>query len=195
VSRNRIVGTSRGGFPLRRLVSLCTLLCLVPLAFLTYFTIHLADRAVVREVNARLRTTSAVTSVLVQQQMQAVADLTASYASRRLLVEALGDGDPAHFRLDEIDRQLSDLFAAQAGTGGAFLTDTECRLTNVHPTTPEIVGVDFAFRDWCRGPVRTRRTARRSRGSPPSTPSAGRSPQRFRPTRHLPACSGCVRRC
>jgi len=134
-----------------RVVGACTLLCLAPLAFLAFFTIHLADRAVVREVNARVRTTSAITSALMQQQLQAVTDLTASYARRVRLVDALGDGDPAGYRRDEIDRQLGDLSAAQAGNGGAFLTDTNCRLTNVHPATPEIVGVDFAYRDWCRG--------------------------------------------
>ena len=65
-----------------RLVSLFALLGMVPLALLTYFTIHLAHLAVVREVNARVRTTSAVSAMLVQQQMQAVGELTASYASR-----------------------------------------------------------------------------------------------------------------
>ncbi|HUQ62424.1 MAG TPA: ATP-binding protein, partial [Acidimicrobiales bacterium] len=150
-------GGAGSGFPVLRLVCLCTLLCLVPLAFLTYFTVHLANRAVVHEVNARMRTTSVVTAVLVQQQMQAVADLTASYANRASLIEALGDGDRAAFQSDEIDRQLGGLYAAQAGTGGAFFTDMDCRLTNVYPPTPAIVGVDFSFRDWCRGARETGR--------------------------------------
>ncbi|MFN2506603.1 MAG: response regulator [Acidimicrobiales bacterium] len=124
---------------------------MVPLALLTYFTIQLADRAVVREVDARVRTTSAVTAVLIQERMQAVAELTASYASRPILVSALGDGDPARFQNDAILQQLKQLKVALPGVSGAFLTDANCRLTQVEPATQEIVGVDFSFRDWCRG--------------------------------------------
>ncbi len=147
----RPVGGAQGSFPVLRLVSLCTLLCMVPLAFLTYFTVNLADQAVIREVNARMRTSSAVTSALLQQQLNAVADLTASYARRTLLVAALGDGDPTSFRSDEIDRHLHELAEAQPGNAGVFFTDTSCRLTNVQPATPEIIGFDFSFRDWCQG--------------------------------------------
>jgi len=132
-------------------VSLFTLLCLVPLALLTYSTIHMADRAVVREVNSRMRTAAAVTSLLIQEKVQAVAELTASYARRPRLIAALADGDPAGFTLAEIDRHLSELAAAQPGNAGVFFTDSSCRLTNVQPATPEIVGVDFSFRDWCQG--------------------------------------------
>jgi hypothetical protein len=52
--------------------------------------------------------------------MQAVAHLTASYAKRSHLIDALGDGDPAGVQGDEIDRPLGELYAAQAGIGGAF---------------------------------------------------------------------------
>src|SRR5688572_13777325 len=69
-----------GRSPILRLVSLAVVLCLLPLGALTYSAIHLADRAVVTEVKARMRTTTAVTATLVQQQMEAVAELTAAFA-------------------------------------------------------------------------------------------------------------------
>lgn len=47
------------------------LLGLVPLLLLAYSAVHLSDQAVVNEVNARVRTTSAVSAVVVQQDMQA----------------------------------------------------------------------------------------------------------------------------
>ncbi len=50
--------------PILRLVTLVAVLCLLPLAVLIYVTTHLADQAVVREVNARVQATSAVTEVL-----------------------------------------------------------------------------------------------------------------------------------
>ncbi len=141
----------------RRLVILFALLAIAPLALLTYLTIDLTDRYVVREVKARVQTTSAGTATLVEQQMQAVADLAASYATRPLLVAALGDGSPATYDQDFVDRQLGELLHAQVGSGGAFVTNTSCRLTNVRPATPSIVGRDFGFRDWCQGLTATGR--------------------------------------
>jgi len=151
MNRPRIPARTPGGFPALRVLTLLALLCIVPLALLSYTTIHLADGAVVREVNARMQTTAEVTSVLVHAQVDAVADLTASYARRPYLIAALADGNPGAFNLTVIDRHLGELAAAQPGNGGVFFTDMNCRLTNVQPATPEIVGVDFSFRDWCQG--------------------------------------------
>jgi PAS domain S-box-containing protein len=123
------------------------LLCLVPLALLTYVTIHLANQAVVKEVNARVRTTSAVTAVLLNAQLQSIAGFTSSYAGRPILIKALADGNPANFDEGVIDGQLAQL--APPGSGGAFLTDTSCRVTQVRPVTPEVVGEDFVSTDWC----------------------------------------------
>ncbi|MDQ6726678.1 MAG: response regulator [Actinomycetota bacterium] len=133
------------------MVSLLALVCLVPLAALTYLAIAVANRAVLKEVDTRVRTTATVTALLVQQQMQAVAELTSSYASRPLLRDALGDGDPAQFQNEAVVQQLVEHGAARPGIGGVFLTDTNCRLTQVEPPTPTIVGSDFSFRDWCQG--------------------------------------------
>jgi len=124
---------------------------MVPLSLLTYFTINLADRAVVREVNAGVRSTAAVSAELLQQQIQGVVDLTASYASRPLLIGALADGDPVNFQNATVVGQLAQLMTSRSGIGGVFLTDTGCRLTQVEPPTPAIVGRDFSFRDWCAG--------------------------------------------
>jgi len=132
-------------------VSLLALVCLLPLAALTYLIIGVADRAVLNEVDMRVRTTATVTEVLVQQQMQAVAELTSSYASRPILRNALGNGDPAQFQNEAVVQQLVQLGVARPGIGGVFLTDLDCRLTQVEPATPTIVGSDFSFRDWCQG--------------------------------------------
>ncbi len=143
--------------PTLRLISLALLASLVPLAVLTYFTIYLAERAVVDEVEARVQTTAAVTSVLIQEQMEGLADLTTSYGNRPILIAALGQGDSAAYDEPAIVRQLTELAGARPGISGAFVTDVSCRLTQVDPLTPEIVGVDFSFRDWCRGVTTTGR--------------------------------------
>jgi len=127
------------------------LFCVVPLVLLSYLTIHLAERAVVREVNTTVQTTSALTAVLLQDHMQDVAALTTSYASRSVLIDALADGDPDQLSNDAINLQLRQLAAADSGIAGLFLTDTSCRPTQVEPATPAIVGADFSHQDWCRG--------------------------------------------
>jgi len=124
---------------------------MVPLAALTYFSVRLADGAVVREVDLRVRTTAAVTAALIQEQMQSVAELTASYGSRPLLIRALGDGNIDRFDNAAILQHLTQLQEAHPAFSGAFVTDSGCRLTQVVPATPAIVSVDFSFRDWCRG--------------------------------------------
>jgi len=143
--------TFKGRLPLLRFVSLFALLCLVPLALLTYFTIHMTDHTVVHQVKARVKATSAVAALLVQKQMAGVASQTASYASRPLLIKALADGDPARFDSDAISQQLTQLKASQPGFGTVFITDTSCRLVQIEPADPGIVGVDLSTRDWCAG--------------------------------------------
>ncbi len=142
-------------FPSLRLVTFSVLLCMIPLVLLTYLTIALADRALVREVNARVRTTSAVTAALLNVQMQSIAGFTSSYADRPILISALADGNPANFDDDVINSQLTQL--APPGSGGAFLADASCRLTQIRPSTPEIIGADLSLRDWCKGGTSTGR--------------------------------------
>ena len=79
------------------------------MALLTYFTIHLANRAVVKEVEARVRTTSAVTGVLFSTQVRSVVAFTNSYAKRQRLIAALADGNPANSDEAAVNAQLSEL--------------------------------------------------------------------------------------
>lgn len=95
-----------------RLVGLFVLLSVVPLALLTWFTVHKASDTVTGEVEARMRSTAAVSAVAVQKEMQGLADLVESYAKRPTLVTALGD--PAHY--DPPDRFPSG--PASAGPPG-----------------------------------------------------------------------------
>lgn len=138
-------------FLVLRQVSLFVLLCVIPLALLSFFTIHLAEQAVVREVNSRVQTTTAATAVLVREHLQDIAALTASYADRTLLIDAVADGNPAHDQSDAINQQLSQLQATSPGIAGVFLSDTKCRPTHVQPVTPAMVGLDLSVRDWCKG--------------------------------------------
>ncbi len=142
---------------LRRLVAGFVLVSIVPVALLAYASTTLADHAVRTEVNTRLRTTSSVSAAYLQKDLQSLAELVESYASRPYLRAALGAGDPAGYDNDAVNLQLAALTQARSGLAGAFLTQVDGRLTNVVPATPAIVGRDFSFRDWYKGLTTTGR--------------------------------------
>lgn len=73
------------------------------------------------------------------------------------MVEAVGDGTLRDIDRDAVDFQVGELLRSRPGITGAFLADADCTLTAVKPATPEIVGKNFAFRDWCHGVQRTGR--------------------------------------
>ncbi|HEX2064586.1 MAG TPA: ATP-binding protein, partial [Acidimicrobiales bacterium] len=149
----------RGPAPPRRatlrLAALFALLSFLPLALLTYSSTHLSGRAVREEVEARLRTTAAVSSAVVQQQMGGMAELVQSYANRTRLAAALGSGDPAAFDRAAIDFHLNQLRHARTGIQAAFVADLEGRLAEAVPAAPEAIGGDFSYRDWYRGVTTT----------------------------------------
>ncbi len=139
----------RGGG--RRLLALFVLLSLMPLALLTYSSITLSERAVRREVDTQLRSTSDMSVAFLEQHMGSLVELVNSFSQRPALIAALGDGNPANFDPARIQLHLSQLQESRAEIYGAFVTDLSGRLTDVVPPTPEIVGKDFSFRDWYKG--------------------------------------------
>ena len=132
-------------------MALFVLLSLTPLVLLTYSSIGLSERAVRREVDTQLRSTSDMSAAFLEQHMADLAELVESYAERPSITAALADGNPANFDSARIQLHLSQLQHSRAEIYGAFLTDLSGRLTDVVPPTPEIVGKDFSFRDWYKG--------------------------------------------
>jgi len=126
-------------------------LSLGPLAVLTFSSITIADRAVHDQVVARLQTKSEMSGLLVEQEMQSVAEIVRSYATRVLLARSLGTGDLDTFDQDLADSQVGELLSGRPGIVAAFLTDTSCRLRSVRPDASQIVGQSFANEDWCKG--------------------------------------------
>ena len=154
--------TARGRAGVRRgtvrLLVVFALVSALPLGLLTWSSFTLADHAVRREVEANLRTTSAVSAVFVAQQLKGLAALVESYAQRPTLVAALGDGNPDAFNRAAINAHLRALQSARVGIVGASLTGLDGRLVDVVPPTPEIVGRDFSARDWYKGLSATQHT-------------------------------------
>ena len=131
------------------LLAVAGLLCLVPLALLTYSTRRAAEKVVTDEVGRNVQTTAAVSATLVSEQLHGIAGLLESYAGRPALQALFASGptgaDPTKLL------PLVDGLRASGGIEGVFVTDLDGRLTNAVPETPAIVGKDFTYRDWYRG--------------------------------------------
>ena len=125
--------------------------CLGPLVLLAFSSIAFAKNSVRDEVFARVETTSAVSASLFELEMNSLAELVRAYSTRTRLVDALGDGSLAARDEEMVEFQVAELLESRPGIRGTFLTDASCVLTVMQPATPEIVGKDFSFRDWCRG--------------------------------------------
>jgi len=132
----------------RRYVALLTVLALLPVALLAASSIVLASRQVTGEVNRRVQATAAVSSVFAGEQTSGLAALVHSYATRPSLVAALDRGPRGTAAAAP---QLHSLATAGLGVSGAFVTDMAGTLTNVDPPSPQLLGRNFAFRDWYRG--------------------------------------------
>ncbi len=129
-------------------MALLTVLALLPVALLAASSIVLASRQVNGEVNRRVQATAAVSSVFVGEQTSGLAALVHSYATRPSLVGALARGPQGTAAAAP---QLRGLASAGLGVSGAFVTDLAGTLTNVDPPSPQLLGRNFAFRDWYRG--------------------------------------------
>jgi PAS domain S-box-containing protein len=141
---------------MRRWIAVLVVLCLAPLALLTWFSVSLSSKAVRGQVDARVRNSAAASAVYLNEQMDGLKELVGSYAQRPSLVAAMRrpaarrDGKTIAFNLEELRR-------ARAGITGASVVDPAGRLLDVVPPTPSIIGKDFSFRDWYRGVTTTNR--------------------------------------
>ncbi|MBA2767934.1 MAG: hypothetical protein H0U35_02155, partial [Sporichthyaceae bacterium] len=137
------------------LVALFAFLTLAPLMVLAGASIILADRAVSRQVEAKLASTAEVSALLVEKQLSGLAVLVESYAQRPSFVAALGGGDAKRYDQEAISFHLNGLLESESGLGTVFLARPDGVLVDILPETPSIIGMDFSFRDWYRGVTRT----------------------------------------
>ncbi len=136
-----------------RLTVVLTVLALLPVVLLTTASLVLSSRAVSAEVALRVRATAEVSAVFIDQQTASLAGVVASYADRPLLVSALdrpGETDHAAALV-----HLRGLATSAPGITGAFLASVQGAVTDVYPASPDVIGRNFAFRDWFRGVATT----------------------------------------
>ena len=145
------------GFPVRRLTALFVVLSLVPLALLTYFSLTLASDAVRRQVETRMKTTAAMSSEVVNEDMAGLSQVIDSYAHRPSLISVLVDGTANGSERAFMQQTLVELKRTRPGLQTAAFLDAKGTLLAVEPKTPGIIGQSFSFRDYYKGVRRTGR--------------------------------------
>ena len=139
----------------RQLGAIFAFVSVVPLCLLAYFSISLASSAVEREVEARVSSTSTLSTEVVREEMEGLKGLVDSYAARASLIAAFRDDNRTPAEYAELRRHLDELRLAHEGIDTAAVLEPDGTLIDVLPETPSIVGKNFSHRDWYRGLSRT----------------------------------------
>ncbi len=139
--------------PVKRLVALFVVLSVVPLALLTFLSVHLAKNAVDSEAKARLSAYAGQTVTAMQSGMSNLSSLLNSYAQRNALENALVD--PSHPNRAEALRQLRELTHTQASESTFVLVTSAGRVVASDPASAAGAGDNFRLRGWFARTVRT----------------------------------------
>jgi signal transduction histidine kinase/CheY-like chemotaxis protein len=147
----------RGRWNLGPLAAGLMLVSLVPVALFAYLTLGLSENAVRDEVKSKLSSTATASAIFLEHEMTSLMELVDSYAGRPTLIETLRDGGPAGYDRKAVGLHLRGLREAREGIFTTFLAEPDGTLIEIVPTTPEIVGKDYSFRDWYKGVTATGR--------------------------------------
>jgi diguanylate cyclase (GGDEF)-like protein/PAS domain S-box-containing protein len=138
----------------RRSVVVLTVAALGAVALLAVSSIVVASHEQTRVVDKQVRTTAAVSSVVIGQQTSDLVALVASYATRPSLFSgvAAGKGGAA-----VVEATLAGLAHAVPGISASFVTDRHGTSLSTYPPEPAVYGTNFAYRDWFTGLVKSGR--------------------------------------
>jgi signal transduction histidine kinase/DNA-binding response OmpR family regulator len=139
-------------FPVARLVVVFLLVSTVPLALLTYFSLHLATSAVKKEIRARVTSTSSMSAQAVNAELQGLSEVVSSYANRPTVISELERPTPD--KRPALRAHLRELQQTRVGIYTTFVASPDGNLIDIVPPTPSIVGNNFRFRDWYQGVIR-----------------------------------------
>ena len=131
------------------MVALFVLVGLFPLAALAYLAISIATDAVTRQTNQHLSLSASVSAVYVGEQLQSLEGVVTSFAQRRDLLAAAGDGTADRMDLPLIQSSLNQLWTISPGVAGAFMVDAAGRVVAAAPArVPDLVGQEDYFTEW-----------------------------------------------
>jgi PAS domain S-box-containing protein len=134
----------------RRSVALLTVVALGAIALLAVSSLVVASNQLTKVVDRQVRTTAAVSSVVIAQKTTDLVALVHSYATRPSLVAGVLTG-PSGSR--EVQSDLTNLAHAVPGISASFVTDQHATSLYTYPPEPSVYGTNFAYREWFKGLV------------------------------------------
>jgi hypothetical protein len=143
-----------GGTGRRRVLVVAAVSGLALLIVFTVFVLNLAENAVRREAEGRVRGTAELSARLVGEQSLRFGEVVTAYAGRLESLPA-----PVRARLPAAERArlvatLSALRREVDGISSVAFSDTLGRLVAASPTSEMPAGTDLSGRDWYRGVLR-----------------------------------------
>ena len=138
-----------------RLIAAFALLALAPLLIFAYFSVQIASDTVTSGAQARLTGMSGVGAAYVERQVLGLADLVSLYARGPNLLAGVGDGNYLNYKAGDIVPRLTDLKNAVPGVQFASLFDAGGAQRLLVPANPALIGINYSYRDWYKGVVRT----------------------------------------
>jgi diguanylate cyclase (GGDEF)-like protein/PAS domain S-box-containing protein len=134
----------------RRNVLLLSVVALGAVAALAISAIAVASRQQTAVVDRQVRTTAAVSAVVIGEQTSNLVALVQSYAGLPSLAGGL-----AHGRLGTpgVEADLAGLAHAVPGISATFVADQHGTSLLTYPAEPAVYGANFAYREWFKGLV------------------------------------------
>jgi two-component system sensor histidine kinase/response regulator len=134
----------------KRSVVVLTVVALGTVALLAASSIVVASREQTSVVDKQVRTTAAVSAVVIGQQTSNLVALVESYASRPSLINGVAAGKRGAVA---VEANLTGLAQAVPGISASLVNDPHGVSLSTYPPEPAVYGTDFAYRDWFKGLV------------------------------------------
>ena len=135
-------------------MALLTVVAMAAVALLAAGSIVLASNQVTNVVDKQVRTTAAVSSVVIGEQTADLLALVHSYATRPSLSSGMTAGER---KAATVEFDLANLARALPGISASFVTDQHGTSLSTYPPEPSVYGTNFAYREWFKGLVATDR--------------------------------------
>jgi PAS domain S-box-containing protein len=133
-----------------RNAALLAVVALGAVGLLAVGSIVLAASTVTAVVNRQVRSTAAVSAVVIGQQEADLLELVHSYATRPSLAAGMVAGAEGNA---SVAFTLAQLARAVPGISATFVTDLRGTSLSTYPPEPSVYGTNFAYRDWFKGLV------------------------------------------
>lgn len=127
------------------------LAALLPIALLSVVLVRVSSDAIRKQAESQVATSAQASANAVEQELIKLSEIISIYSELPATQAALETGAQ-----QELRAVLRSLFDDRPDVSLAFIVNEPGILLDVLPETPDVIGIDFSFRDWYRGASSTR---------------------------------------